>query len=275
MLEIITVGDFDTVTDPVRTEETIFRQLSSNREQISCDYTYMALPLAHTINLRGLDFTQKLIDSICREFGRTKLFFVCQHILVKNLNFHDHLVFTPHATIMDPFVSIPHYACSYDLSMVKPWGEREYEFSFVGSFRTHPVRARLYELLKDRKDCYIEDTGNWHFEGTLENQEKNRKKYIEVLGNTKYSLCPRGTGPSSIRIWESMAMGACPIILSDFLQMPLERELNSTMWLKVSENIDNIENIESTDLQYNNKEYFDYFTNDKLYLTILKSFLSG
>jgi len=62
-----------------------------------------------------------------------------------------------------------------------------------------------------------------------------------------------------------MAMGANPVILSDFLQMPLERELSSAMWLKISENIDNIDN---TDLEYNNKEYWDWFSNDNLYKSI-------
>jgi hypothetical protein len=264
-MKILPVRDFTGVNDPVKTEETIHHQLVERASEIITDYTYTSIPLAWAINTYGLTEVQRVLDQIHQYHANEKLFFVCQHILVDKLNFYNSLVFTPHATLLDSYLPIPHYACNYDLSMIKPWNDRQYEYSFVGSFKTHPVRGQIYELLKDREDCYVEDTGNWHFEGTPENQEKNKKKYIEVLGNTKHSLCPRGTGPSSIRIWESMAMGANPVILSDFLQMPLERELSSTMWLKISENIDNIDN---TDLEYNNKEYWDWFSNDNLYKSI-------
>ena len=173
--------------------------------------------------------TQNIIDRICRQYHNKKLFFVCQHILVTNLNFHNNLVFTPHATILDSHVPIPHYSCNYNIEYSKPWSERKYTYSFMGSFATHPVRCKLYEMLKDRDDCIVVDTGRWHFEGEEDKQERNKRKYIEIMGDTKYSLCPRGTGPSTIRIWESMAMGSCPIIFSDFLKMPLERIINTDL----------------------------------------------
>ena len=215
-MKVLKIQEFSQVDDPVKTEETLNSQLIQMSKNISDEYTLVSLPLAWNINTNGLGYTQKVVDKICHNGGSEKLVFICQHILVKELNFHDNLVFTPHATYLDSFIPIPHYSCNYDVQYSKPWEEREYTFSFVGSFRTHPVRKRIYDTLSSLEDVLIEDTGNWHFYGDEESKKSNSKRYAEILGNTKYSLCPRGTGPSTIRIWESMAMGSVPVLLVMF-----------------------------------------------------------
>jgi len=264
-LNIIEVEDFSKVDDPVKTEETLHLQLTAMASSIDTQYSYVSMPLAWSINKRGLGDTQRRIDSICRH--SKKLFFICQHILVDRLNFHGNLVFTPHATTMDFFTPIPHYSCNYDLNFSKPWEEREYTFSFVGSFLTHPVRRRIAEYLRGRKDCLVVDTGQWHFEGAQEKQQNNSRNYSEVLGDTKYSLCPRGTGPSTIRIWESMAMGAKPIILSDHLKMPLSLECDTQLWERTPEKFDNLDKFFNNE-KYDNKEYFQFFSNENLYKSV-------
>jgi hypothetical protein len=269
-MKVINVGSFDMVDDPVATEQTINKQLLERQSDINTDYIYVSMPLAWSINRFGVAQTQNQIDKICKLGENEKLFFVCQHILVKNLNFHGNMVFTPHATMMDSFIPIPHYSCTYDLSLTKEWSDREYTFSFVGSFRTHPVRRKIHKELSDRKDCLVIDTGNWHFEGNEKKQIDNAKRYSEILGNTKYSLCPRGTGPSTIRLWESLAMGSVPVIVSDFLKMPMELEIDP-MWLQVPENfnISSLDAIASANKKLDNKPYFDMFSNDNLYKSIV------
>lgn len=270
-MRIAEIESFSNAPDPVRTEETISRQLMERYNQIDSAYTYVSLPLAWNINNRGIAPTQRLIDEICFNLSSEKLFFVCQHILVDQLEFHGNLVFTPHATALDAFVPIPHYSCNYDPQRAKAWEDRQYTFSFMGSFHTHPVRRKLYDSLKSRDDCLIVDTGNWHFEGAPEKQQLNSEEYIQILGDTKYSLCPRGTGPSTIRIWEAMAMGSTPLILSDFLQMPLERELD-TSWVRIPENFDmaTLDAAASNLEEYDSHQYFHMFSNDNLYKTIVR-----
>ena len=269
-MKTISIGNFNEVTDSVKTEETISAQMMRYSQEMPEGYTYVSLPLAWNINQRGIHHAQKQIDEVCRTHADENLFFVCQHILVNRLSFHGNLVFTPHATVLDSFTPLPHYSCTYDQSFSRPWSERQYTFSFMGSFNTHPVRRKLYDQLKSRGDCLVRDTGPWHFESSPKKQQENAQKYIEILGNTKYSLCPRGTGPSTIRIWESMAMGSKPVILSDFLQMPLDREFH-TSWIRMPENFDmSMLNGICTDETYDVDPYFQMFSNDNLYKSILR-----
>ena len=51
--------------------------------------------------------------------------------------------------------------------------------------------------------------------------EKNSvDEYNKILLRSRYSLCPSGSGPNSIRFWESLAVGSIPILLSDTLELP-------------------------------------------------------
>jgi len=266
MLQIYEVQNFDVVDDPVKTEETIYNQLYANKEQIHTDYAYVAMPLAWNINHRGIGWTQAVINKVCQELKGKRLFFVCQHIQVKNLNFNGHIVFTPHATVFDSYLPIPHYSCNYDTSFIKPWEDRKYNFSFVGAFTTHPVRQKIFDIFSERDDCYVVDTGGWHFESNPTKQEENRRRYIEILGDTRYSLCPRGTGPSTIRMWEAMAMNSWPIVISDHLKLPTRMPLQNKNWHRILEEM----KVTSIDLpSYNSQEYWKWFSNDNLYKSIV------
>ena len=81
----------------------------------------------------------------------------------------------------------------------------------------------------------IKNTKSWHFENIVygkqigkwdfSEKEATRNKiklniYNTVLSNSRYSLCPSGTGPNSIRFWESLAFGSIPILLADTLELP-------------------------------------------------------
>jgi len=260
-MKIIELVSFDDVKDFVKTEEVISSQLKSLKDKINTEYVYVSMPIADLINKQGISYTQNLIDQVCKN-NKEKLFFVCQHIDVKKLNFYHNLVFTPHATILDSYVAIPHYTCNFDIKYSKPWKDRKYKFGFVGSFSTHPIRSKIYNLLKNREDCLIVDTGGWHFQNEKIQREKNEKSYIEVLGDTKYSLCPRGTGPSTIRLWESIAMNSKPVIISDYLKIPMVENLDQ-YWIKIPEKEENYDLL-SSEQQYDNKFYWDNFSNENL-----------
>jgi protein involved in ribonucleotide reduction len=266
-MKIIDYISFENVKDFVKTEEIISSQLKSMKKEINTDYVYVSMPIADAINKQGVAHTQRMIDQICKENNKEKLFFVCQHILVNNLNFNNNLVFTPHATLYDNYIPIPHYSCNFDINFIKPWNKRKYDFSFMGDFNSHVSRQFMKQVLNKMPNSCIIDTNTWHFYSDEKTQKINKKNYIELLGETKYSLCPRGTGPSTIRIWESMAMNSHPIILSDVLKMPLELFLETQLWTFIPENT--TEYIFNFENEYDNKEYWQYFSNENLYKSIV------
>lgn len=99
-------------------------------------------------------------------------------------------------------------------------GEEKYLASFVGSVNTHPVRARLFNINRD--DIYVKDTSGYSSRITYFGDPAERaafwSEYAESLASAKFSLCPRGQGTGSIRLFESMKMGRACVILSDAWQ---------------------------------------------------------
>ena len=98
-------------------------------------------------------------------------------------------------------------------------GDEKYLASFVGSSNTHPVRAKLFEF--GRSDIFVRDTSKFSQRTTFHGEPAERAKfwaeYADSMAEAKFSLCPRGMGPGSIRLFESMKMGrACVIIADDW-----------------------------------------------------------
>lgn len=214
---------FNVCDDPVQTEEIINKNIINNLDSVSDEYVYFSFPLAWGINNFGLGQMQALINQLNNEISE-KIVYVCQHIQVKNLDFGNNIVFTPHATVFDNFIPIPHHAPNKTAD-IKKYEDRKYLISFVGSYSTHSTRAASADALQNRKDCFFRDTGNWHFYKTGEELKNSSEFYINNLNDSKISLCPRGTGPSTIRLWEALAMGSVPMVISDDLKMPLSEKV--------------------------------------------------
>jgi len=65
------------------------------------------------------------------------------------------------------------------------------------------VRNKIYELYKEKKWVYLE---------TPNISEKGRYDYLMSLKKSKFVICPPGNGLDTHRLWESLYMGAIPII---------------------------------------------------------------
>jgi hypothetical protein len=180
-------------------------------------------------------------------------FTVCQHIyfhkiipILKKMGIK--YLFTPHAKkgqeIMDgihikSFPLYPVHAITTNADQQKKiW------YSFVGSYNPNvyisKVRQEIYTM-PHSQDAVVHRTNEWHFEKEVYHEQihgkqvserykefldTQRRQYQSILANSRFSLCPSGSGPSSIRLWESMAAGAIPVILSDTLELPLEDQIN-------------------------------------------------
>lgn len=92
----------------------------------------------------------------------------------------------------------------------------EFLFSFLGRISTHPVREQVRLLDSAATPCLDVKDGSLRFPSF-----DYSRSYIQLLRRSKFVLCPRGFGASSIRIFEAMSVGRVPVIISDQWQPPL------------------------------------------------------
>jgi hypothetical protein len=86
-------------------------------------------------------------------------------------------------------------------------------FSFRGS-ATAACRKPLFELRHG--DAIVEEARNFNFwEPSADGHERQRARYDEVLTRSRFVLCPRGRGTSTFRLYEALAAGRVPVIISD------------------------------------------------------------
>ena len=95
--------------------------------------------------------------------------------------------------------------------------ERDLLYSFVGSTNTWPTRVSLAKLNHPRG--FFLDTSKESLPilstGSDEQRSAFWKRYADIIRRSKFVLCPRGLGTSSIRLFEAMKMGRAPVILAD------------------------------------------------------------
>lgn len=120
------------------------------------------------------------------------------------------------------------------LTIGKPIEQKRYLASFIGAHMPHyrsDVRVRLFEAAKasGRDDVLVDLGSEWHFNKVVYKEQVQHKplaeaetaavenatrRYNEVLSDSVFSLCPEGAGPNTLRLWESLAVGAIPVVLA-------------------------------------------------------------
>ena len=118
-----------------------------------------------------------------------------------------------HFDFRNPYVD-DHPGNAYDM-------EKEYLYCFAGRI-SHKVRKVILDTKPRRPDIMLTDTSNFFLfshEG-VEKRVKEQEWFGGVLEKSKFSLCPRGAGTCSIRLFETMKIGVAPVILSDDWILP-------------------------------------------------------
>jgi hypothetical protein len=117
--------------------------------------------------------------------------------------------------------------------------------SFKGAHMKHypsDIRLRLKELAH-LEGYEIEVTDLWHFNKVVYNYQIANKEsdkqaierqeivaYNRLLSQSLFSLCPGGSGPNTLRLWESLGSGSIPVVLSDSYEPPKTPQGSSTSW---------------------------------------------
>jgi len=135
--------------------------------------------------------------------------------------------------------------------------EKKYLFSFLGACRTYPsVRDKIIQLYHgDDNIIDTKDSNSWD----LDKEKRNIyfKKYVQILSQSKFILCPRGIGPSSYRQYESMKMGIAFVIISDEWVEPKGIDWKSCSIRIKETDVNQIENI----LKSRENEYLELGNN--------------
>ena len=91
-------------------------------------------------------------------------------------------------------------------------------FSFIGASETHPVRKKLRDLYT-HSGLFIDVPRSVTQTAFQTGCSTTIKKLVDNMNNicqsSLFVLCPRGEGASSMRLFEVMRMGRCPVIISD------------------------------------------------------------
>lgn len=177
---------------------------------------YVAVPWAYLRDHNGV----KAINGIQVENGFT----VCQHIHFKEMipamkECGVTVLFTPHADCDEykdvKLIPLPHYP----INGVDPNPIKDIYYSFVG-YDTHESRTKLFKRLSHPDNTVIIARTKYHYWRPVEDDKQHEIEYKDILSRSRFSLCPRGTGPSTIRFWESLQAGAIPIVISDAMRFP-------------------------------------------------------
>lgn len=96
-------------------------------------------------------------------------------------------------------------------------GNESYLAAFVGSRKNALVRRKLFDI--QRPDFLLRDTSDITYRIQYHGQPDERTRfwadYANDMASATFSLCPRGVGAGSIRLFESMKMGRPCVILAD------------------------------------------------------------
>ena len=241
------------------------------------DQNFLGFPWATIIDK---NVTTESVHQFLRSFINTdkKYYTCCQHIYFRRLaslfnSLNIELVYTPHKCIGEDSIDgislepCPLYAVNIedehrnsifrDVDLLNR--QRDLLFSFMGGYQygyISDIREKIFKL-PSGKDRVITYTGDWHFnevvysihqsgQGLLnesESRRDNTKIYNELLVRSRYSLCPSGSGPNSIRFWESLGAGSIPVLLADTLELPRDSRWKDSILRIEEKELENIDRI--------------------------------
>ncbi len=197
-------------------------------------------------------FNDDIVVTVCQSYNYKKFLPVFSKL---NIN----VVFCPHASKKDYSYNLLKYNIKvlpfplYPVNTIKPIEKKDIHYSFIGcinytgtnldsSARATQLRTTLVKTVTHQSNTLVQAIDEWHFnkvvykkqiygqelsESEIKDEQKRADNYTKTLARSRYSLCPRGIGPSSIRFWESLCAGAIPVVIADDLWLP---EIESINW---------------------------------------------
>jgi hypothetical protein len=201
-------------------EHKCFDFFTKNADLIETDYIYLPIQWTayHLLNGYGQN-VQPLIDfysEVIKQFPDEKFFTIVQYdggTLVELPNctvFASSGSFNSSIGNNSKYVPVPLLCDPHPIDQKL---EKKYKASFCGR-KTHGLRDQMFGCLSDI-DGYVMIDPNSH-----SITEDNIKIFRDLINNSIFGLCPRGYGPTSFRLYETIQMGSIPIFISDEFWLP-------------------------------------------------------
>ncbi len=235
---------------PAQTERHAYKRIKELWPETE-GWSYLGFPWATLIDLqshwseRRLEL-EAILGKVATELPKgTRIITVCQHIharrvapLMAGIGVTD--LFWSHAKAgeaefcglnVHPFPLFP-------VQRAEATGcSRDTLFSFVGARadQWYPTKTRnwIIDRLKGHRRGLIVERYGWHFDRevygnqirgehnvALDAEALHEAEFRNSLARSVFVLCPAGTGPNTIRVWEALQAGAVPVILSDEWRPP-------------------------------------------------------
>jgi len=105
-----------------------------------------------------------------------------------------------------PFDYFPNELILSKEPKVKP----DFLASWRGNPKSNKIRNKIIKLLGNDMTFDVQSTNSW-----FNHNVEEKRTYKNSLSHAKFSLCPAGWAPVTFRIYESMALGKCPVIIAD------------------------------------------------------------
>ena len=119
-------------------------------------------------------------------------------------------------------------------------------FAFRGTFHSHPVRKRMCRVLsKDPRGRCEELRKAFHT-----HDASDQLSYLEDIRNARFSLCPRGLSPSTYRLYETMQLGRCPVVISDAWVAPEGPEWGTFSLIVAESNVEQLPEILAREIEH-------------------------
>lgn len=132
---------------------------------------------------------------------------------------------------------------------------RRWLYSFVGARAQKnylsQVRTHIIEQLAGDPRGHIIDRDAWHYQKVVYDAQvfqrggeqalvdaARSEDFRQVMDESVFTLCPSGSGPNSIRLWEAMVNGSIPVILAETWAAPGDPALWEAATIRVPESAD-------------------------------------
>lgn len=200
-------------------EHRCFDFFTQNCENIETDYIYLPIQWTayHLLNGYGQN-VQPIVDyysQVVEQFPNEKFFTIVQYDGGTLVELPNCTVFASSGSFSSPIGSNSVYKPIPLLCDPHPINNtpKKYKVSFCGR-KTHELRNKMFDLLSEVDGYKLIDPDSHTF------NDQHIQNFRSLINQSIFGLCPRGYGPTSFRLYETIQMGSIPIFVSDEFWLP-------------------------------------------------------